>query len=84
MSGCLANPIPHTGCDTMLAGCLVEVVKRNLNDTEAEMLYEKGKLEQREAPRIGLQENSAYHRATGKFRAKENFSHVRSSGRPTV
>ena len=84
MSGCLANPIPHTGCDTMLADCLVEVVKRNLNDTEAEILYEKGKLEQREAPRIGLQENTSYHRATGKFRAKENFSHVRSSGRPTV
>ena len=39
---------------------LVTRVKRNLEDTEAEILNDEGKPEQREAPRVKLQQNPAY------------------------
>ena len=40
----------------MPADYLVKVVRRNLNDTEAEILYEKAEPEQRIGPRTRYQE----------------------------
>ena len=45
--------------DSMPACCFVKVVKRSLDDTEAEILNDKGEPEQREAPRAVLQEDPA-------------------------
>ena len=38
--------------ESMPANCLVKVVKRNVDDTKVEILFEKGEPEQREVPRI--------------------------------
>ena len=48
-------------CDSIPA-CLVKVVKRNLDDTEVEVLYEKEQLAHREVHRVILKENSAAKR----------------------
>ena len=45
---------------SMPADCLVKVSKRDLDDTEAEILCEKEEPEQREALRIRAQENPTY------------------------
>ena len=39
-------------CDSMLADCLVKAVKRKLHDTEAEILFERRELEQRQVLRV--------------------------------
>ena len=44
----------------MQADCLEKVVKRNLDDTVAEILFEKEEPERREVPHILLQETPAY------------------------
>ena len=44
--------------DSVRADCLVENVRRNLDDTEAEILYDRREPEQRDFPRIRLQEKS--------------------------
>ena len=42
--------------DSMPADCLVKVVGRNWDESEAEILHQKAEPEQREVPRIRLQE----------------------------
>ena len=57
----------------MPAKCLVNLVRRRLDDTEAEILYEEGKPEQREAPRIRLQANPTCCRAGINSAREETF-----------
>ena len=45
--------------DSMPPDCQVKVVKRNLDDTEAEILYKKEQLEDREDPWVIFKENPA-------------------------
>ena len=45
--------------DFMPADCLVKAVKRNLDDTEAEILYDKQQPEDSDFPRVVLKDNSA-------------------------
>ena len=42
--------------DAMPAGCVVKGVKRNLDDTEAESVFEKAQLEQREVLHVVLKD----------------------------
>ena len=52
--------------DYLPANCLVKVVKRNVDDTEAEILFAKGEPEQREVPRIVHKKKTADVKAGGK------------------
>ena len=45
--------------DSTPADCLVKVVRRNLDDTEAEILYENEQPEERDVPRVDLKDNPA-------------------------
>ena len=43
--------------DSMPAGCVVRVVRRSVDDTEAKILYEKAEPDQRKPPHISFTEN---------------------------
>ena len=62
--------------DPMPADRLVQVAKRNLDDAEAEILNDKEQPEQREAPRVVMQDNPGVKARARSCTQPENLNEV--------